>query len=128
MSEQARAAIFVKGNTPYAAQASLERCEVWASERGYEIVAHYEGQSRMDVLLDAMNDIALRKFDVLVATKISEFGRLARPVQALVDRANRFGVVISLVEAKVDLTTTVGHLMLSLQADEEAAIEKRETR
>jgi DNA invertase Pin-like site-specific DNA recombinase len=126
VSDQKRAATFVKGNTPDAGQASRAKCEAWAKERGYQVVAHYEGMGQMDSLLDVMNDIALRKFDVLVATKSTEFGRQARPVQALVERANRHGVVVSLVSASDDLTSPAGQLILSLQAGEDDAIEARE--
>ncbi|ORT58110.1 recombinase family protein [Streptomyces sp. CB03238] len=126
MSEQVRAAVFVKGNTPDAALASRAQCEAWAAERGYEVVECYESAGRMDVLLDVMNDIALRRFDVLVAAKTTEFGRQARPVQALVDRANRFGVVVSLVGAAEDLTSPSGHLVLALRTAEDEAIEARE--
>ncbi|MEU7278751.1 recombinase family protein [Streptomyces sp. NPDC045431] len=128
MSEQMRAAIFVKGNTPDAALASRAQCEAWAAERGYTVVAHYEGMGQMDVLLDVMNDISLRKFDVLVATKTTEFGRQSHPVQALVARANRFGVAVSLVGAAEDLTSPAGQLVLSLRTAEDEAIEAREQR
>ncbi|WP_063729034.1 recombinase family protein [Streptomyces sp. RTd22] len=125
MSERKRVAIFVKGDTPDAAEASRAKCEAWAQKRGYEVVAHYEGKGRMDVLLDVMNDISRRKFDVLVAAKTTEFGRLARPVRALVQRADKHGVVVSLVGAKEDLTTPIGQQILALQVAEDDAVEGR---
>jgi DNA invertase Pin-like site-specific DNA recombinase len=83
---------------------------------------------RMDVLLDVMNDISRRKFDVLVATKSTEFGRLARPVQALVERANRHGVAVSLVGAKEDLTAPASQMLLTLRVEEDEAIKERKAR